>query len=63
LVNHGLNRDTNIAIIERGTLPDQKIIVGKSSNIIKKMKKSSIKPPAVVVIGDVVSLSKKLSWR
>ena len=62
LINNGLNEETDIAIIERGTLPDQKIIVGKLSNIIQKMDKSSIKPPAIILIGDVVSLSQKLRW-
>ena len=62
LIKHGLNEETDIAIIERGTLPDQKIIVGKLSNIIQKMNQFSIKPPAVILIGEVVSLSEKLSW-
>lgn len=62
LIINGLNQDTNIAIIERGTLENQKMIVGKLSNIIQKIKHSSIKPPAVILIGEVVSLSEKLNW-
>lgn len=63
LMHHGLDKDTKVAIIERGTLQDQKIIIGNASNIIEKMKESSIKPPAVIVIGEVVSLSEKIRWR
>src|SRR5574339_331688 len=63
LINHGLDKDTKVAIIERGTLQDQKIIIGNASNIIEKMKESSIKPPAVIVIGEVVSLSERIGWR
>lgn len=63
LMHHGLDKDTKVAIIERGTLQDQKIIIGNASNIIEKMKESSIKPPAVILIGEVVSLSEKIRWR
>src|SRR5574339_669031 len=63
LIHHGLDKDTKVAIIERGTLQDQKIVIGNASNIIEKMKESSIKPPAVIVIGEVVSLSERIGWR
>src|SRR5215213_4463785 len=62
LVNHGLSNDTKIAVIQNGTLKDQKVIIGNFSNIRKKMDDASIKPPAVIIIGEVVSLSDKIKW-
>jgi uroporphyrin-III C-methyltransferase len=62
LINYGLSKDTKIAVIQNGTLKDQKVIVGNFSNIRKKMDEAFIKPPAVIIIGEVVSLSDKIKW-
>jgi uroporphyrin-III C-methyltransferase len=62
LINYGLSNDTKIAVIQNGTLKKQKVIIGNFSNIRKKMENASIKPPAVIIIGEVVSLSDKIKW-
>jgi uroporphyrin-III C-methyltransferase len=62
LINHGLSTDTKIAVIQNGTLKEQKVIIGNFNNIKKKINDASIKPPAVIIIGDVVSLSDKIKW-
>lgn len=62
LINYGLSNDTKIAVIQNGTLKEQKIIIGNLNNIRKKMDDASIKPPAVIIIGEVVSLSDKIKW-
>jgi len=62
MINNGLSVDTKIAVIENGTSKNQKVIVGTFSNIIKRMNEALIKPPAVIIIGEVVSLSDKINW-
>lgn len=62
LINYGLSNDTKVAVIQNGTLKEQKIIIGNLNNIRKKMDDASIKPPAVIIIGEVVSLSDKIKW-
>lgn len=62
LKNNGLSDETKIAVIEKGTLKDQKIIISDFKDIRKKMKNASIKPPAVIIIGEVVSLSERIRW-
>ncbi|HET9806918.1 MAG TPA: uroporphyrinogen-III C-methyltransferase, partial [Nitrososphaeraceae archaeon] len=62
LINYGLSNATKIAVIQNGTLKEQKVIIGNFSNIRKKMQNASIKPPAVIIIGEVVSLSDKIKW-
>ncbi len=62
LISAGMSRDTDIAIIENGTTTDQKVLLGKLSNVVDKVKSSSIKPPAVIVIGKVAGLAEKLDW-
>jgi uroporphyrin-III C-methyltransferase len=62
LMNNGLHSNTKIAVIQNGTLQEQKVIVGNFTNIKKKMEESSITPPAVIIIGEVVSLSDIINW-
>lgn len=44
--------DTPVAVIENGTLPNQKVITGTLADITEKQ----IKPPALVIIGEVVNI-------
>jgi uroporphyrin-III C-methyltransferase len=62
LINYGLSNDTKIAVIQNGTLKEQKVIIGNFRDIRKKIDDASIKPPAVIIIGEVVSLSDKIKW-
>jgi len=51
-----------IAVIENGTLKNQRIIKGELQNIMEKVKKENIRPPAIVIIGDTVNLNEKIRW-
>jgi uroporphyrin-III C-methyltransferase len=62
LVKGGLNPDTPVALIECGTLKQQRSIKGKIGTIAKEAEKKKVKPPSVIVIGDVVNLGRKLAW-
>jgi uroporphyrinogen III methyltransferase/synthase len=62
LIENGRNPDTPVAVIRWGTRPDQKTITGTLRNIADIVKEKDIKPPAVMVVGDVVNLRKKLMW-
>ena len=48
--------DTAIAIIQKGSLPNENIAVGTISTIIDIASKKHILPPAIIVIGNVVKL-------
>jgi uroporphyrin-III C-methyltransferase len=62
LINAGMSTKTEIAIIESATLKTQRVISGNLMNIIRKAEDSRIKPPAIIIIGKVVTLCKKLAW-
>lgn len=62
LMEGGLNTNTPVAIIEWGTLKRQRSLIGKLGTIAKEAKERNVKPPAVIVIGEVVNLGRKLSW-
>ncbi len=53
---------TPVAVISNGTLPDQEVVTGCLSNIVKKVRASGMKPPALIVVGEVVNLRKNLNW-
>lgn len=53
---------TLVAIIQNGTLKDQKVIIGNLGNIVNLAKEYDVKPPAIVIIGDIVNLHKKIKW-
>lgn len=62
LINAGMNKNTDAAVIENGTTSKQKLVKGTLENIVDLSKKAKIKPPAIIIIGKVVSLQEKISW-
>jgi uroporphyrinogen III methyltransferase/synthase len=62
LLKGGLNPATPAAIIERGTSNQQRTITGELGSIAKAAEEEKVQAPAVVVIGEVVNLGRKLSW-
>ncbi|HMK44453.1 MAG TPA: uroporphyrinogen-III C-methyltransferase, partial [Dissulfurispiraceae bacterium] len=62
LLKHGKSPDTPAALVRWGTRPDQKTVVGTVGTIADLAAVSGIRPPAVMVIGDVVRLRPTLSW-
>ena len=56
LMKHGKNPNTPVAVIEKGTRPDQRVTVGTLANIAELAKERKVKAPAITVVGDVVRL-------
>ncbi|MEO6473203.1 MAG: uroporphyrinogen-III C-methyltransferase [Aeromicrobium sp.] len=57
LVERGNEASTPVAIIENGCMPDQRVTVGTLETIADLAEEVGVKPPAVTVIGGVVTLS------
>jgi len=62
LIAHGMPRETPVAIIQSGTLGRQKSVAGTLATIASLAAEQKISPPALTVIGDVVTLRGKLNW-
>lgn len=62
LMDHGRSPDTPVAVIRAGTVPEQRTVTGSLGTIAEIAQKEKIKPPAIIVVGDVVSLRKDLNW-
>ncbi len=60
LIEIGKSKDYPIAVISRGTRPDEKTVVGTLEDIYEKAK--NLPTPALIVVGEVVNLRKQLSW-
>lgn len=48
------NPETPVAIIEKGTTEEQRVFEGTLQNIVEIAEKNNLKPPAVIVVGEVV---------
>lgn len=62
LIAHGRSASTPAAIIEKATTPEQKTVAGTLDSLPALIKEHQIKPPALIIIGEVVTLHKKLNW-
>ncbi len=60
LIRYGKDPCTPVAMIQNGTTPEQKTVIGTLENIVDKAKQ--FKNPAMIVIGDVVRLRDSLQW-
>ncbi|MCF8142605.1 MAG: uroporphyrinogen-III C-methyltransferase [Deltaproteobacteria bacterium] len=62
LMKHGRSPDTPVAVIRRGASAGQATWVGTLENIGRIAEENRIRPPAIIVVGDVVRLREELNW-
>ena len=62
LMEYGRSPETSVAIIQNGTIPEQRTIIGKLQDITEQAQREGVKPPAIIVVGDIVNLRKELDW-
>ena len=62
LIKAGMNKNIDAAIIENATTAGQRVVKGTVGTLVDISNEAQIKPPAIIVIGKVVSLHEKLSW-
>ena len=62
LTRHGKSGDTPVALVRWGTTPRQQSVTGTLDTIVETVKKAGLKPPAIIVVGEVVSLREKMKW-
>ncbi|OHX66036.1 uroporphyrinogen-III C-methyltransferase [Flammeovirga pacifica] len=53
------NEDEPIALVQDISLPTQKVVIGTLSDIVEKANQYDVRPPAIIVIGEVVKLGKE----
>ncbi|MBT8442951.1 MAG: siroheme synthase CysG [Gammaproteobacteria bacterium] len=60
LVDHGRPANTAAALIENGTTERQRVVGGTLGDIAKIGAAAEIRPPAILIVGDVVGVADKL---
>ena len=62
LIEHGRAPQTPVAVIQDGTRPSQRTVTGTLETIAEVAQRAGLAAPAIVVVGDVVSLREELRW-
>jgi len=57
---HGRKAETPVALIQEGTTQYQLVITGTLEDILEKT--CDVRPPAILVVGEVVRLHEQLDW-
>jgi uroporphyrinogen III methyltransferase / synthase len=62
LIAKGRAADTPAMAVRWGTRPDQETIVGTLATLPRMIHERALKPPATIIVGEVVRLREKLNW-
>ncbi|MHB9924122.1 uroporphyrinogen-III C-methyltransferase [Clostridium botulinum] len=62
LIENGMDKESKIAVVMKGTTSKQKKVIGNLENIVEKVKEAKLESPVIIVVGEVVSFSDKLNW-
>lgn len=62
LMKHGRSASTPAIAVRWGTRPDQETVTGTLADIADRIDQAQLKPPATVIIGEVVALHDRLDW-
>ncbi|HKI74910.1 MAG TPA: uroporphyrinogen-III C-methyltransferase, partial [Pseudomonadales bacterium] len=61
LIAYGRDPSTPVAIISKGTTPDQQIVIGNLADIVQRVEENHVERPTLTIVGEVVSLYTKLN--
>jgi len=62
LIAHGRAASTPFAIVENGSRPEQRVIVGTLAELPEIARLHSVRSPALLILGEVTALAGKLHW-
>jgi len=62
LVEHGRAASTPFALIENGSLPNQRVVCGVLGNLAERAAAHAVSSPALLILGEVAALAPSLAW-
>jgi len=62
LIAGGRDPETPAAAIRWGTRPDQRTVIGTIADLAERIAEVKLKPPALIIVGEVVALREDLNW-
>jgi len=60
LIAHGQSPETPVAVISKGTTPEQKMVTGSLGSIAERVLKAQLVSPTLIIVGQVVSAPSRL---
>jgi uroporphyrinogen III methyltransferase/synthase len=62
LIAAGRNASEPAAVVERGTLPDQRTVTATLGEVAEAASEAEVRPPAVTVIGPAAARRERIAW-
>ncbi len=62
LKRHGMPATTPAALIQQGTTRNQRVVLGTLDTLPELVEAAHVRSPTLIIVGEVVSLQKKLAW-
>lgn len=62
LIRYGRAPQTPVAVIRWATTPRQQTLVAPLSEVAEAVRRADFKPPAIIIVGEVVALREPLAW-
>src|SRR4051794_4156049 len=62
LIAAGRAAETPAAVVERGTLPGQRSVIGTLGDIAERVEAAGVKAPAITLVGPVAGLANEIAW-
>lgn len=62
LIQHGKDPSTPAALVSWGTIPRQRTVTGTVGDIAERVTERDMKPPSIVIVGEVVNLRGYMNW-
>ncbi|TDR80759.1 siroheme synthase CysG [Paludibacterium purpuratum] len=61
-IRHGRAADCPVAVVERATTVDQRVLVSTLADLPDKLAAVQIRSPSLIIVGEVVQLAAQLGW-
>lgn len=62
LIKHGRAPETPVAVVRWASTPEQKSVVATLATIAETVREAGIKPPSLIIVGEVVKLRDTIDW-
>lgn len=62
MIGHGMPPSTPVALVQKGTTPEQKTIIATLDTLEETVQNHEFKPPTLIIVGEVVKMREKLQW-
>ena len=59
---HGMADDMNVALVEKGTTREQRVLVSTLAELPAQLQQLDVSSPSLFIVGRVVQLADKLRW-